>query len=122
MFEILERSRDNVLGVHASGKLSRADYEELLLPQLEALMKKYEAVCLLCIIDESFEGWEWFALWDDLKVGVKYGGALEKIALVGASSWLEWGAKAGAPLIKGEIRTFSKKEEAQAWEWVESKG
>lgn len=43
MIEVLPESEGNVLGVRADGVLSGSDYEEVLIPRLEAIMGQGKA-------------------------------------------------------------------------------
>lgn len=62
MLEILPDSQEDILMVKATGKLTENDYQEVLIPRLEAIIQKCGKAKLLLLMDEHFEGWELGAL------------------------------------------------------------
>ena len=120
MIEVLPESQGKVMGIKASGKVTAKDYEEVLIPRLEAVLQEHGTVCFLYLIDEDFQGFELGAMWDDAKAGLKHRKAFEKVALVGAAQWMEVGMTLFAPLMKGELKNFPRRELATAWEWLKS--
>ena len=67
MFYIMPESQGNIMGLRATGKLTDQDYQEVLLPSLENLLKQHRKIRLLCFLDENFAGLEPEALWEDAK-------------------------------------------------------
>jgi hypothetical protein len=120
MLEILSGSEEDVLGLRFTGKLTDEDYEEILAPAMEGLIEKHGKVKVLCYFDEGFEGWEMGAMWADTKFGVKHRKDFARLAVVGGPRWIEWGTKAFAPMMQGEVRTFPVDKLDEAWEWVRS--
>jgi hypothetical protein len=102
MFQIMPESQGKILGVRATGKLTDQDYQEILIPRLEALIKKHGKVRLLCFMDEEFAGLEAGAIWDDAKFFLPHKDDFEKMAIVGGPKWIELIMKLFAPLMKGE--------------------
>lgn len=120
MFQIMTESQGNIMGVRATGKVTDRDYQDVLIPNLEALITKYGQVRLLWFMDEDFAGLEAGALWDDAKFFLPHRADFEKVALVGGPKWIELAAKLFAPLMKGDVKTFSGDQLAEAWEWIKS--
>ena len=120
MIEVLPESQRNILGIKASGKLTHQDYTDVLIPRLETIIKEQGKARVLCNMGEEFHGWELEAMWDDAKFGLKHKNDFEKFAVVGGSRWVEWGAKLGALLISGELKTFSHGQFNEAWTWIKS--
>jgi hypothetical protein len=118
MLEYLPETKDDLLAVKASGKLTNEDYERVLIPYLDQLTNKYDQIKLLFYMDPSFKGWELDALWEDTKVGFKYNKEFEKLAVVGAPEIMEWGMKLAKQLIDTEIKTFGQEELSDAKSWV----
>src|SRR5208337_1159153 len=107
VFQIMPESQGKILGLRASGKLTDQDYQVILIPRLEALIKKHGKVRLLCFMDEEFAGVEAWAIWDDAKFFLPHKDDFEKMAIVGGPKWIELIMKIFAPLMKGEHKTFS---------------
>lgn len=120
MIEIMPESHDNILGMQASGKLTDADYKDVLIPRLEDLVDEHEDARFLYYLDEGFEGWEPGAAWDDAKLGIKLQKGLERMALVGGPKWAQWGMKLDNHLTRAEVKTFPIDELQDAWDWIES--
>ena len=119
MIEVLEQD-GNVLCLQANGKLTHADYEEVLIPRLEQLIKSHGKARVLFAMGEEFHGWEPAAMWDDAKFGMKHRTDFEKCAVVGGPKWVEWATKLATVLITGECRTFPAKELQQAQIWLKA--
>jgi hypothetical protein len=120
MIEVLPESQGNVMGIKASDKVTAQDYEEVLTPRLEAVLKEHGSVRFLYLLDEDFQGFELGAMWDDAKVGLKHRKEFDKVALVAAARWMEVGMKLFAPLLKGELKSFPREQLSAAWEWLKS--
>ncbi len=121
MFEILQESQGNVLGVRATGKLTKEDYDEVLIPRLEAVAKEEGKVRLLLYLDEGFQGWEPMAMVEDFKVGIgKYRKDVGKLALVGGPEWVKLLIDLDSILPGAEMKTFSGDQLQEAWDWSKS--
>lgn len=107
-----------VIEVAVSGKLTDADYQHYFIPQFDALAKQYEKVRMLFEMSD-FHGWEVKAAWDDLKLGMKHYGHVERIAMVGEKKWQQWMAQFGKAFTAAEVRYFDKMESAAARVWIE---
>ena len=86
----MPESQGNVIGVKFSGRITTREYEETIIPRLEAVLKEHGKARLMYVVDEGFEGAEAGAVWDDTKLGIKHRHDFEKLALVGGAKWMEW--------------------------------
>jgi hypothetical protein len=118
MIQVLPESEGNLLGFKISGKLTEEEYKETLIPRIEEAAKHHGDVRCLVYMDPSFTGWDIGALWDDARYGLKHKDDFEKLAVVGAAKWVEWGTRLSAHFVKGEVRTFAPEELPEAWLWV----
>lgn len=118
MFEILSESTGNILAVKATEKLTVEDYENIFIPELNKLIKKYGKIRVLIYLDNNFDGWELEALWDDAKYGINHREDFEKIAVVGGPAWVRWTTKISSPFMGGEIKTFAGKNLQIAYNWI----
>jgi hypothetical protein len=116
MLTFLERSTANVLGVKASGKLTRADYQQMV-PRLEQLIQEHGRVRVLFELEDC-QGWEIAAAWDDLKFYLKHGGDVERCAIVGDRKWQEWMSKLSRAFL--HLRYFNPGDLEQAWQWIQA--
>jgi hypothetical protein len=120
MVTVLPGSDGKVLGIRVAGKLTTKDYEEVMIPQLEGLIKQYGQARFLCYVDETFAVLELGAMVDDAKFFLKHKNDLEKLAVVGAAKWIEVLTRLFAHVMPGEVKTFSGEQLAAAWEWIKA--
>jgi len=55
-----------------------------------------------------------------MKLGLKHPNDFEKLALVGAQDWVNWGAKAFDIFVKGEVKNFPSHDREAALHWMTS--
>ena len=107
MFEVLPESRGQRFFVKASGKLTDADYQDLL-PRLESAIAGFGP--LRMFIDmEDFRAIELQAAWNDF----------ERVAIVGDKRWEELSAKAFDLITEGDFRYFDGADRGRARAWIE---
>ena len=118
MIEIMPESNGSTLALKATGKLTDADYKEVLIPKIEEIIKQSGKAKVLLYLPEAFAGWEAHAAWDDAKFGLKHRNDFGKLAVVGGARWVEWATKIGAYFMKGEVETFPEAHLREALDWV----
>ena len=119
MIEFLEEGSGNIVGMRAAGRLSEADYRDVLAPRIHLLLEQFRSLKALFLMDETFEGWSLRAAWANTVFDVKHRRDFEKIAIVGAPKWEDWCIKTAAKwLMTGELQTFRLDQLTQAWEWL----
>jgi SpoIIAA-like len=118
MLHLLPETGGDLLAVRAEDRLTDADYRDLLVPRLEAIIRQHGKARLLCVMAEGFHGWTAGAAWDDAVFGIKHRNDFARLAVVGGPRWVEWGVKLGARIMSGEVRGFPAREEAAARDWV----
>ena len=102
MFEILEKSSANVIGIKVHGKLVHEDYAQVV-PKLEQLIEQHGSIRCYCELTD-FHGITPHALWDELKFDTKHCRDIERCAMVGDPSWHQWMSKIGQ-MIFSDIST-----------------
>ncbi|MCW5772008.1 MAG: STAS/SEC14 domain-containing protein [Rhodospirillaceae bacterium] len=118
MIELLPESHDKVVGFRASGRLTDADYKQVLIPALEALLARHGKLDVLFLLDERFAGWDLTAAWDDARFGMAHRTDFERLAVVGGPDWLHRCIALAGFLMKGEIKVFPADRLGDAWAWV----
>jgi hypothetical protein len=120
MIERIEEMPAGTIGLRASGKLSKADYTEVLEPALKEAVATGEARVLFEMPD--FDGLEAGAWIEDAKTGLsvetKNRSAWKRIALVTDIEWMVRAMHVFAWLTPGELRTFGLGEAEEARRWV----
>jgi hypothetical protein len=120
MITIRPETAGSLLVIEASGKLTRKDYEDIFIPKLNELIEKFQKLRVVFYLNDSFDGWELGAMWDDAKFGLAHKNDFARIAVVGAPRWVNWLMKLSAPLMSGELRIFDRDRLEEALIWMES--
>jgi hypothetical protein len=119
VIEVMGEGTGNLLGFRVTGKLSQADYRDVLVPCIESLLDRFPTLKVLVLLDQNFEGWTPRAAFANTIFDVKHRRDFEKVAMVGAPKREEWCVKTVARLlITGELRSFRSHQLAQAWNWL----
>jgi len=118
MIKCMQGLPAGVIGFEASGKVSGHDYESVLMPAVEAATAEGGKLHLLYLLGPGFDGYEFGAIWDDTKVGLRHLGAWQKIALVSDVEWMRNAVKVFGFALPGEMRVFSVAELEQAKTWL----
>lgn len=100
------------LSLKAVGKLTHEDYETIT-PLIDSALAAITEPKVKVLIDGTeLEGWEPRVAWDDLKLGLKHGNVIDKIAIYGNKKWQERISKVASWFVAGEVRYFESKPEA----------
>lgn len=118
MLEILEGLPDNVVAVSASGKVTGADYDDMLIPLIEEKLNKHVKICVLYVLGPAFTGFAAEAMWDDAKIGMKHLASYEKVAVVSDVNWLVNAMRIFSFIIPCQIKTFGNDELSEAKAWI----
>ena len=117
MLKLIEDLPPTVLGVEASGKVTHEDYQNILIPNAEAMMAK-GPINMLYVIGDDFTGYELGALWDDGAFGVKHWHDFSRIAVVADNAWLRAAVGMFKPFFPHEVRLFHLSDLAAAKAWL----
>lgn len=118
MIAIIPGLPAKVLGFSASGKVTAADYETVLVPAVHDRLAKETKVRLLYHLGADFEGFDIGAMWADAKVGLEHPSAWERIALVTDVDWIRSATHLFGFAMPGQVRIFNNAELANAKQWV----
>jgi hypothetical protein len=119
MIERIEEMPDGVVGLRSSGKLSVADYRDVLEPALKEGVDSGELRLVFVLAD--FDGLEPGAWIEDMKTGlgvwVRDHAAWRRFALVTDVEWVAKAMRLFAWMAPGEVRTFTlgEAEDAKSW-------
>ena len=116
--ELLDGYNADVLAVAALGKITREDYEEVLIPVFESLTRDEGKAKLLFIFGDDFAGYSAGAAWDDAKFGCLHLRDIAALAVVSDKAWLRFGVKTFAPLIGCPVALFHGHELEDARKWI----
>jgi hypothetical protein len=117
MLKKLDEGTGNVLGYEVKGKLTEEEFEALS-KDFKVVVAEYGKARLLVRMNE-IPRMELGAVAEDLKLA-PYASDIERYAIVGDGTVLEWAEKLGNSLIGGEIKHFEDSRYEEAWRWVQS--
>lgn len=120
MIEMLEGFSDNVVAGRAVGRVTRQDYELVLIPRVEAAARVHPMIRCYYEISGDFTGMEPGAMWEDFRVGVEHWTRWERVAVVTDVDWIAYVVNAFRFLMPGQVRVFPISERITAQTWIEA--
>lgn len=118
MIEPLKDLPDGVIGFRAIGTIDAADYRDVLVPAIDAVLAGHEHVNVVAVLGDDFDHLSVGAMWQDAKlVGLPLS-SWGRAAIVTDHDVLAGVATAFGGLVPGGFRVFPLDEERAAIEWV----
>jgi len=118
MIALIPNLPDHVVGFIASSKVTASDYETVLVPAIEAKIKRYGRVRILYELGPAFTGFTPGAMWGDLKLGVAHLKAWEKVAVVTDIAWIADATRLFGFAMPCPVKVFPTEEIAAATNWI----
>jgi SpoIIAA-like len=118
MMERLEGFPDNVIAVAGKGQVTKIDYEQVLIPAVEAALKTHRKVNIYYELGPEYVGIEPGAAWEDFKTGFRHFFRWEKMALVTDVEWIRRTINGFGVFMPGELRVFPYAERSSARTWI----
>lgn len=120
MMELIGGLPDNVVGVRATGEVEDDDYDDVLVPAIEAARARHDKIRLLYVLGPEFTGYEADAMWEDTKLGARTFTAYDRLAVVTDKTWVQRTVKAFGWMIPGEVKVFHMDGLDDATTWIAS--
>jgi SpoIIAA-like len=113
MLELINGLPGNVVGIAVSGRLTKQDCEDRLVPAMQKSLRRHEKIRLYYELNSRFPG----AAWDELDLGLEHATRCERVAIVTDIAWVRFTVRAVRFLIPSKIRVFPRDqaEEGRAW-------
>jgi len=118
MLEAITDLPDGVIGFEAIGEVTAEDYEQTLIPALEAAHAAHEQVSFLYVLGARFTGYAGGAAWEDAKYGMTHWSGWGRIAVVTDTEWVRHLLRAFGWMAPGEVRVFAIADLDDARGWV----
>jgi len=118
MLERIQDMPDNVIGIRASGEVTRKDYEEVVTKAVDEGLKHAEKLSMLVQFTPEFTGFEAGAIFADAKLGLHHPFSWKKVALVTDVDWMRRATNIFGFLMPGEVKVFGNSELDQAKDWL----
>jgi hypothetical protein len=107
-----------VVGLEAIDDVDDDDYEDVLIPAVEAAIAEHGKVRLVYVLGPEFDEYEGDAVWEDMKLGARHPAAFERIAVVTDARWARPAMKVFSVLMPGKARAFGCAELEAAKRWA----
>ena len=118
MIEHLSNFPDDVLAFVCKGRVTKADYDSVLVPAVVKALEKQKKIRLYYETSADFSGIDPGAMWEDFKVGVEHLTRWERIAVVTDVEWIKQTMRFFSFLMPGATKSFPTSEAAQARAWI----
>ena len=118
MIEILEGFPDNVIAVRAKGRVTRSDYDDVLVPRVTEAFRRRPKIRCYYELGAEYAGIRPGAMWEDFRVGMGHFTGWERVAVVTDVEWIRFAVNMFRFFMPGEIRVFETKEAEKARSWI----
>lgn len=118
MIEITSGTAENVIVAEAHGTVTGADYEDVLVPAIEAALQTHRKVRVLYHLGEDFSGFTAGAMWDDAKLGLGHRADFEAFAVVTDVRWVVDAVKFFGVFLRYPVKIFGNAQMSEARNWI----
>lgn len=118
MLELLRDLPVNTVGVRATGKVTKQEYEQVLMPALDAVSKKFDKINLLLLLETDISHFTPGAWMNDLIVGLKHFTKWHRVAIVTEQKGVQKFTDIFSHFVPGQYKGFSIAELGLAKHWV----
>ncbi len=118
MIRILGGMPVGVLGLEAVDDVEKQDYDNVVVPAIDASIAEHGKVRLVYVLGPEFDDYEGDAVWEDLKLGVRHPASFERMAIVTDARWAGPAVKIFSVLWPGQARRFPLTELEAAKRWA----
>lgn len=118
MIELLNDFPDSGIGVRAAGKVSRQDYEDVVVPAIEHMIESSGKINFLLLLDTPLSNYSVGADFKDILIGLQYYKHWRKIAIVSDEEYVRKFVVGINYPLPGETKAFTVSELEEAKSWV----
>ncbi|HTD39173.1 MAG TPA: STAS/SEC14 domain-containing protein [Mucilaginibacter sp.] len=121
MLQFIKDLPDHVIGILATGQVDKDDYERVLIPRMEELVKRQGEINYLLVMETDIQSFTAAAWWEDFKLGLKNFTKWKKVGVVTDQKGVEWFSDVFRHFIPGESRGYKLSEIEDAIHWLSGK-
>jgi hypothetical protein len=118
MIELLKGFPSNVIALSASGEVTKADYEKVVIPAVQRVLDRHDAARLYYQIATDFAGFDLGAMWADTKVGMGHFFKWDRIAVVTDLEWIKLSVMAFGVFMPAKVSVYTTAEADVARKWI----
>ena len=108
----------NVVALVCQGRVTKADYNFVLVPAVLDALRTHDKVRLYYETAGDFAGIDPGAMWEDFKVGMEHLTRWERVALVTDVEWIKQTVRLWSFLMPASTRDLPTSDAARAREWI----
>lgn len=120
MIEIMNDLPPHVVGFRATGKVTKEDYENILMPVVDAQSKNFKQLNFILLLDTDVSNYTFGAWVDDALVGWKHLMHWHRVAIVSNRDVIKKITDIFGHLVPGEYKGFKTEDLEEAKKWVAS--
>src|SRR5436190_3269292 len=121
MITQLQNTPDNVAGFRATGEITKEDYQNVIIPRIDELVKEKDEINFLFLIDTELKEFTAGAWLQDALIGIKHLTKWKRAAIVTDNEGAIKFTDAFSLVAPGEFKGFRKSEYENALNWVSQK-
>lgn len=114
MIKLLGGFPENVIACSGEGHITRKDYEDVLIPRVNAALSRYPKIRVYYELGPAFNGIEAGAAWEDFTLGIEHLSRWERMAVVTDVAWIRHALNAFGMFMPGRLRVFAVNQESDA--------
>jgi hypothetical protein len=114
MISLIEGLPDDVVGIVATGKVTKTDCDRVFNPAVQQTLGRHDKIRLYYEISSRFPG----AVWEDLQVAIEPSPQWTRIAVVTDVGCIRHTVNALRFLIPGDIRVFATIRAQEGRDWI----
>ncbi len=118
MIEILEGFPEGVVAISAKGRVTKNDYECVLVPKIKEALERHRKIRCYYELGLEFAGMDAGALWEDFLLGVEHLLRWERVAVITDVSWIRNAVNVFRFLIPGVVQVFGTADASRAKAWI----
>lgn len=118
MLQLLTDMPAHVVGVKATGNVTKEDVDNVLIPALDELVERTGDINYLLLLETDLGNWDIGAWLSDAKAGIKHFSKWKKIAVVSDKEGVNKFTDMFTVAIPGEAKGYKISELEEAKRWV----
>ena len=121
MLQYINDLPPHVVGIRATGEVTKDDMEKVLIPRIDELIARQGEIDYLLVLQTDVSNFTLSAWWEDIKLGLKNFTKWNKIAVVTDQKGVEWFSDVFRFFVPGKSKGFALNELDEAVAWISAK-
>ncbi len=121
MITLIENLPKNMVGFKAQGNITEADFNDIVMPHVQQLIKETNKLNYMLVLDTSLKNFSAGAWFKDAMMGIKHLTKWNRAAIVTDVNAIRIFTEIFSVLMPGEFRGIEHKDLQSAIDWVSEK-